>query len=118
MPRTRPPYPPEFRRQTVALMPSGTPLREVAADLGVSEQTLRNWRRQGDVDAGWAEGLTTDEREELRRLRRENRRLQEEREILRGRGFPRAGDRSPVVCFRLIEAEKAQHAVSRLCEVL
>jgi transposase len=83
MPRTRPPYPPEFRRQAVELMRAGTPLREVAADLGVSEQTLRNWRRQGDIDAGRVEGLTTDEREELRRLRRENRRLQEEREILR-----------------------------------
>src|SRR3954452_2273143 len=83
VPRTRPPYPPEFRRQAVELMRSGTPLGEVAVDLGVSEQTLRNLRREGDIDAGRAEGLTTDEREELRRLRRGNRRLQEEREILR-----------------------------------
>ena len=71
MPRTRPPYPPEFRREAVALVRSGTPLKQVAAELGVSEQTLRNWRRQQDVDAGRAEGLTSDEREELRRLRRE-----------------------------------------------
>ena len=56
MPRTRPPYPPEFRRQAVELMRSGTPLKEVAADLGVSEQTLRNWRRQCDIDAGRARG--------------------------------------------------------------
>jgi transposase len=83
MPRTRPPYPPEFRRQAVELIRSGTPLKQVAEELGVSEQTLRNWRRQGDVDAGRAEGLTTDEREELRRLRRENKILTEEREILR-----------------------------------
>ena len=83
MPKTRPPYPPEYRRQALELLRSGSPLKEVAADLGVSEQTLRNWRRQGDIDAGRVEGLTTDEREELRRLRRENRRLQEEREILR-----------------------------------
>jgi transposase len=62
---------------------SGTPLKQVAAELGVSEQTLRNWRRQGDVDAGRAEGLTTDEREELRRLRRDVRRLEQEREILK-----------------------------------
>ena len=75
VPRTRPPYPPEFRRRAIELVRSGTPVKEVAADLGVSEQTLRNWRRQQDVDAGRAEGLTTDEREELRRLRRENRRL-------------------------------------------
>jgi transposase len=83
MPRTRPPYPPEFRRQAIALLRSGTPLKQVAEELGVSEQTLRNWRRQGDVDAGRAEGLTTDEREELRRLRRENARLKQERDILK-----------------------------------
>ena len=83
MPRTRPPYPPAFRRQAVELIRSGTPLKQVAAELGVSEQTLRNWRRQGDVDAGRAEGLTSDEREELRRLRRDVRRLEQEREILK-----------------------------------
>jgi transposase len=74
VPRTRPPYPPELRRQAIELVRSGTPLKQVAAELGVSEQTLRNWRRQQEVDAGRAEGLTSEEREELRRLRRENRR--------------------------------------------
>jgi transposase len=95
MPRTRPPYPPEFRRQAVELIRSGTSIKEAAADLGVSEQTLRNWVRQGDVDAGRAEGLTTDEREELRRLRRENRRLAQEREILKAAAafFARETDR-------------------------
>jgi len=83
MPRTRPPYPPQFRREAVELVRSGTPIKQVAADLGVSEQTLRNWRRQEDVDGGRAEGLTSGEREELRALRRENRRLLQEREILR-----------------------------------
>jgi transposase len=83
MPRTRPPYPPEFRREALELVRSGRSIRDVAESLGVSEQTLRNWSRQDDVDAGRAEGLTTDEREELRRLRRENRRLQQEREILK-----------------------------------
>lgn len=83
MPRTRPPYPPEFRRQAVELTRSGTSIKQAAADLGVSEQTLRNWVRQGDIDAGRAEGLSSDEREELRRLRRANRRLQQEREILK-----------------------------------
>jgi transposase len=56
---------------------------QVALDLGVSNQTLRNWIKQADVDAGRREGLTTDEREELRRLRRENRTLLQEREILK-----------------------------------
>ena len=83
MPRTRPPYPPQFRRESVELLCSGVALKQVAADLGVSEQTLRNWRRQEDVDGGRADGLTSAEREELRALRRENRRLLQEREILR-----------------------------------
>jgi transposase len=61
----------------------GTPIKQVAADLGVSEQTLRNWRRQEDVDTGRLEGLTSAEREELRALRRQVRRLEQEREILK-----------------------------------
>ncbi len=82
--------------EAVRLVRSGGKLiGEVAEDLGVSEQTLRNWVRQGDVDAGRAEGLTTDEREELRRLRRENRRLAQEREILKAAAafFARETDR-------------------------
>ena len=95
MPRTRPPYPPEFRRQAVELVRSGTSIKQAAGDLGVSEQTLRNWVRQGDVDAGRIEGLTSDEHEELRRLRRENRRLAQEREILKAAAafFARETDR-------------------------
>ena len=95
MPRTRPPYPPEFRRQAIELVRSGVPIKQAAADLGVSEQTLRNWVRQGDVDAGRAEGLTSEEREELRQLRRENRRLTQEREILKAAAafFARETDR-------------------------
>jgi len=79
----------------VVLVRSGTPIKHAAAVLGVSEQTLRNWVRHGDVDAGRAEGLTSDEREELRRLRRENRRLTQEREILKAAAafFARETDR-------------------------
>ena len=84
MPRTRPPYPPEFRREALELIKlSGKSVSQVAKDLGVSEQTLWNWRRQARVDAGEQEGLSTDEREELRRLRKENRTLQMEKEILK-----------------------------------
>jgi len=84
MPRTRPPYPEEFRREAVALIRSGQrSLAEASRSLGVSQQTLRNWLRQEAVDAGQVEGVTSEEREELRRLRRENRILREEREILK-----------------------------------
>ena len=84
MPRTRPPYPVEFRREAVQLLrSSGRKVSEIARDLGVSEQTLRNWAKQTDVDEGRAHGLTSEDREELRRLRREVRVLREEREILR-----------------------------------
>jgi transposase len=78
------PYPPEFRREAVALYRrSGRPLTEIASDLGVSTETLRIWTRQAAVDAGEREGLSTEEHEELRRLRREVRVLREEREILK-----------------------------------
>jgi len=78
------PYPPEFRRDAVELYRrSGKPLRELAVDLGISTETLRMWVRQADVDAGERPGLSTDEREELRRLRRQVKVLEEEREILK-----------------------------------
>jgi transposase len=77
-------YSKEFRAEAVRLLrSSGRPIPQLAKELGVSEQSLRNWSRQLDVDDGKAPGLTSDEREELRRLRRENRILAEEREILK-----------------------------------
>jgi len=84
VPRTRPPYPPEFRAEAIRLVKtSGDSIGQVAKDLGVSDQTLRNWVAQDDVDGGRTSGLTTDERIRLRELERENRKLREEREILR-----------------------------------
>lgn len=84
MPPTRPPYPPQFRAEAVRLVrESGKPMTQIAADLGVSLESLRHWTKQSQIDAGEREGLTTSEREELRQLRREVRVLREEREILK-----------------------------------
>jgi transposase len=79
-----PPYPLAFRREAVQLLRgSGRSVPQLAKELGCSPQSLRNWARQLNVDVGLAEGLTSDERAELRRLRREVKTLSEEREILR-----------------------------------
>jgi transposase len=84
VPKTRPAYPDEFRREAVQMLRSGRTPRELSESLGVSEQTLRNWRRQDQVDRRERDdGLTGDEREELRRLRRENARLKQERDLLK-----------------------------------
>jgi len=80
-----PPYPPEFRTEAIRLArTSGKSHRQIADDLGMTSETLRLWLKQADLDEGKrSDGLATDEQEELRRLRRENRILREEREILK-----------------------------------
>jgi transposase len=85
VPRTRPPYPPEFRAEAVRLIrSSGKPLSQISKDLGVSEQSLRVWIKQADLDEGRRDdGLTSAELEELGLLRRKVRVLEEEREILK-----------------------------------
>ncbi len=84
MPPTRPPYPPEFKEEAVRLMRSSEkPLAQISRELDVAEQTLRNWRKQEEIDEGEREGLTTDEREELGRLKRRVRILEQEKEVLR-----------------------------------
>ncbi|MGH8870382.1 MAG: transposase [Acidimicrobiia bacterium] len=75
--------PPEFRRRAVELAREGLkPVAQIAEDLGISESGLRRWMAQADVDEGKREGLTTAEKEELTRLRRENRVLRMERDLL------------------------------------
>lgn len=77
------PHPPEFRARAVELARErAKPVAVLATDLGISESCLRNWMVQADVDSGVREGLTKPEREELVRLRRENRVLRMEKEIL------------------------------------
>ncbi len=84
MARTIPFYPPEFKVEAVHLVQQGErSLPQIASDLGVSEQSLRNWVKRIEIDTGVRAGLTTEERDELRRLRRENRILKEERDILK-----------------------------------
>ena len=88
MPRSRPPYPAEFRAEAVRLyQESGKSLQEIASDLGVSTNSLREWVRR--IEKGDSRtrndhrGLSWDERQELKRLQREVRVLREEREILK-----------------------------------
>ena len=77
-------YPPEFRAEAVRLYrDTDKTLRQVSSDLGISVESLRKWARQAEIDGGQREGLTTEEREELRRLKREVKVLREEREILK-----------------------------------
>jgi transposase len=83
MPSKRPNYSPEFRAEAVKLVLSGQrTAAEAAASLGVNPYTLRKWLARARVDHSQKEGMSTVEQEELRKLRRENRVLKEEREIL------------------------------------
>ncbi len=76
-------YTPEFRRQMVELHWAGRSFNELSKEFGCTTWSIRQWVKQADRDAGRGDGgLTSAEREELTRLRRENRRLREEREIL------------------------------------
>ena len=76
-------YPVELQQQLVRLVQAGRSAKELSREFEPSEQTIRNWVKQAELDQGTrSDGLTTDERQELTRLRRENARLKEEREIL------------------------------------
>lgn len=84
MPKTRPPYDPEFRSQILEMVQQGQTPAELAHEFGVAARTIWTWVRQAERDTGTrADGLKTDEKEELARLRRENARLKEERDILK-----------------------------------
>jgi transposase len=84
MPKSHPPYPPEYKRRLVELVRAGRNPEELAQKFEPSAQAIRNWVRQADRDDGHRQdGLTTEEREELRRLRRDVKTLREERDILK-----------------------------------
>lgn len=84
----------EFRDEAVQLVLNGRKVRDVAESLGLNTETLRKWVNQARVDLGTRAGVTREENEELKKLRRENRRLREEREILKKAAafFAREGD--------------------------
>jgi transposase len=83
MPRSHPPYPPEFRQQMVELVRAGRTPNELALEFEPTAESIRNWVKQAEIDEGQrTDGLTTDEKQELARLRRENKQLRLEREIL------------------------------------
>ena len=83
MPKSRPPYPAEYRRRIIELARAGRSVNELAREFEPSANAIRYWLKQAGLDEGLrSDGLTTDERTELNRLRRENRVLREEREIL------------------------------------
>lgn len=84
MPKSHPPYPAEFRRRMVELVRAGREPEELARQFEPSAQAIRNWVAQAARDDGHRQdGLTTEERDELRRLRREVKTLREERDILK-----------------------------------
>ena len=83
MRRSHNPYPAEFRQQMVDLVRAGRSPEELSREFEPTAESIRNWLKRADLDTGRrTDGLTSDEREELSRLRRENRQLKQEREIL------------------------------------
>jgi transposase len=106
MPST-PPYPEQFRRDAVALVRSSEKsIPVLAKELGVSPQSLRNWVKQTQLDTGERrDGLTSEEREELRRLRRDVRRLEQERDILASK--QQRFDGGPIELLRRPDARNA-----------
>lgn len=84
MPKSRPPYPPEYRQQMIELVRSGRTPEELAREFEPSAQCIRNWvKEDARVQGLRSDGLTHAEREELKRLRRENKILRQEKEILK-----------------------------------
>ena len=93
-------YPVEFRKRVVDLVEAGRPVAQVAAELGISDQSIYTWRRQARIDAGVEPGMSTAEHAELAALRKRVRELETElaihrraTELLRGDAGPKGGSR-------------------------
>ena len=115
-------YPEEFREQVVHTARTGNRrLAEVAAEFEVSTDSVRRWQKQAELDEGVRkDGITSDERKELRRLRRENRRVRMERDILAGSSsLVRSGERfDPVRVFEFVRVRRGRWPVGCMCRVL
>ena len=121
MPRSRPPYSPEYRQQMVDLVRGGRTPESLSREFEPTAQSIWNWIRQAERDEGTrTDGLTTEEKEELRRLRREVRVLREEKEIPeKSRGLVRSGDRIDAPrAFEFVSDHRAEFAVKRMCRTL
>ncbi len=100
MPKSRPPYPAEFRARMVELVRAGRTPEELSREFEPTAQSICNWVRQAERDQGSRQdGLTTDEKEELRRLRREIKVLREEKEILKKAVLGSTGQRNTLVQY-------------------
>ena len=123
MPKTRPPYSPEFRRQMVDLVRAGRDPADLAREFEPTAQSISHWVAQADRQEGRREekggGLTAAERDELARLRRENKQLRLERDILSSCCLVRTRDRhDPVRVFEFMSAHQAVFPVAVMARVL
>jgi transposase len=117
MPRTRGPYPPEFRREAVELVLAGRSVRDVAESLGCSDQSLHNWVKQHQLDRRERDdGLSSAEREELRELRKRVKRVEQERDILK-RAARFSSQRRPRPGEHLPDHLGGEGQFSSLCDV-
>ena len=115
-------YPEEYKARLIEMCRAGRSAESLSRDFEPTAQTIRNWMKQADLDEGRrSDGLTSAERAELRSLRRENRRLQDELEIM-GRAAtlvrPEKGRRESQAAFDFVTANQEQYAVTQLCRVL
>ncbi|WP_259073773.1 IS3 family transposase [Salinibacter ruber] len=121
MPRTRPPYPQKFREKIVELARNGRTPKELSEEFEPTQTTIRNWLKQADRDEGVrSDGPTTEEKEEIRQLRKKLRQLQQERDILaKANGLVRSGNRRCTAeIFRFIAAHQAEFPIAVMCRVL
>ncbi|MFC2998257.1 IS3 family transposase [Falsiroseomonas tokyonensis] len=120
MPKFRVPYPPEFRRQMVELVRSGRTPEDLSREFEPTAQSIWNWVRQAERDGGTRKdgGVTSRELEELSKLRRENHRLRQERDILaKAGGLVRAG-KDPQRVFEFMSAHQAEFPIATMARVL